>query len=342
LVLGVVTGWLVGIAGPSFAQNATPAASTNIGPVSLGGDLPGDPQIQLIKVAGGFEDPVNIAFPNDGSGRIFVVQRAGLIRIVEPDGTLRKEPFLDLSHEVTIRGSGEQGLLSLAFHPDYAKNGLFYVDYDSLTANNDVYISEFHVSADDPNRADPISERPLLRLPRPFATHSGGTIRFDAKGYLFIGVGDGGERGDPYDNAQNRFSLLGKMLRIDVNGGGPGRPYGIPPTIRSLDQTARITPSLGRCQATSIHLAVERAGSRLLAMSLLRRGSPALKCRRKFGPSACANHGHLPSIRRRETSTSATWAPKPWKKLTFGRQAPRPARTLAGTGWRDRTAFPNN
>ena len=213
----------------SFAQEATPvAANPETGPARLGGDLPGDPRIQLVKVASGFNDPVNIAFPNDGTGRIFVVERAGTIRVVEADGSVREDPFLDLTSEVTAQGSGEQGLLGLAFHPDYAANGRFYVDYNSRGANNDVIISEFQVSADDPNQADSGSERPLMRIERPFATHSGGTIRFDASGYLFIAVGDGGDAGDPYDNAQNRFSLLGKILRIDVDAGGPGQPYGIP------------------------------------------------------------------------------------------------------------------
>jgi len=229
LLVGMASGWLLAAVVPGLAQNGTPAAeSEERASALLGGDLPGDPRIQLVKVAGGLNDPVNIAFPPDGSGRIFVVERQGLIRIVEADGTVRKEPFIDLSQQVTVRGSGEQGLLGLAFHPDYAENGRFYVDYNSLTANNDVFITEFHVSPDDPNRADPDSERLLLRIEKPFATHSGGTIRFDGQGALYIGIGDGGESGDPFDNAQNRFSLLGKILRIDVDGGGPRQPYGIP------------------------------------------------------------------------------------------------------------------
>ena len=229
LLVGMISGWLLGVVVPGVAQDVTPTGeSEERAPALLGGDLPGDPQIQLVKVAGGLNDPVNLAFPPDGSGRIFVVERQGLIRIVDADGMLREEPFLDLSQQVSVRGQGEQGLLGLAFHPDYATNGRFYVDYNSVTANNDVFVTEFHVSADDPNRADPESERVLLQIEKPFETHSGGTIRFDADGQLFIGVGDGGEYGDPFDNAQNRFSLLGKMLRIDVDGGGPRQPYGIP------------------------------------------------------------------------------------------------------------------
>ena len=230
LLVGIASGWLLGAVVPGLAQDATPAGEIEEQtPAVLGGDLPGDPQIQLIKVASGLNDPVNLAFPPDGSGRIFVVERQGLIRVVNADGTLREEPFLDLSQQVSVRGQGEHGLLGLAFHPDYATNGRFYVDYNSLTANNDVFLTEFHVSADDPNQADLNSERLLLWIDKPFETHSGGTIRFAADGKLFIGVGDGGEYGDPFDNAQNRFALLGKILRIDVDGGGPRQHYGIPP-----------------------------------------------------------------------------------------------------------------
>jgi glucose/arabinose dehydrogenase/plastocyanin len=228
LGVGLAGGGILDAGTSSLAQEATPAATVDeTGPALLGGDLPGDPKIELVKVASGFNDPVNIAFPNDGSGRIFVVERGGKIRIVDADGSVRDEPFLDLSAQVTTVGGGEQGLLGLAFHPDYATNGRFYVDYNAKTANNDVFVTEFQLS-DDPNRADSSSERLLLRIERPFTTHSGGTIRFDASGYLFIAVGDGGGAGDPYDNAQSRFSLLGKILRIDVDGGGPGQPYGIP------------------------------------------------------------------------------------------------------------------
>ena len=96
---------------------------------------------------------------------------------MDADGTVRKEQFLDLSKQVAVQGSQEQGALGLAFHPDYAKNGRFFVDYNSVTANNDVFVTEFHVSEDDPNQADPDSERLLLRIAKPFATHSGSLSR---------------------------------------------------------------------------------------------------------------------------------------------------------------------
>ncbi len=136
-------------------------------------------------------------------------------------------PFLDLSRTVSQR-PGQQGLLGLAFHPDFAENGRFYVDYNNLYANGEITISEFQVDPDDPNKADLKTERPLLTIDKPYPQHNGGTLRFGPDGYLYISTGDGGWQGDPYDNAQSRFSLLGKILRIDVDGGADGQPYGIP------------------------------------------------------------------------------------------------------------------
>lgn len=212
----------------SLAQEATPAAPpAETGPAHLGGDLPGDPQIQMVQVASGLGTPTNVAFPPDGSGRIFVVEETGTIHIVNPDGSVVPEPFLDLSTTVSGR-PGQQGMLGLAFHPDYATNGRFYVDYNNLYANGAITISEFQVDPDDPNKADPKSERPLLVIEKRYPQHNGGTLRFGPDGYLYISTGDGGWQGDPDDNAQNRFSLLGKILRIDVDGGGHGQPYGIP------------------------------------------------------------------------------------------------------------------
>ena len=221
---------LVAAAGASatsmLRQEATPVADT--APARLGGDLPGDLQIQLVKVVAGLDDPVNVAFPGDDSGRIFIVERTGRIRVVTADGTLREEPFLDLSDRVASLAPGEQGLLGLAFHPDFAVNGRYYVDYTDTQLNGDILVTEFTVATEDPDATDMESERPLLRIEKPFPQHNGGTIRFGPDGYLYIAVGDGGAQGDPYDNAQSRFSLLGKILRIDVDPSG-GQPYGIPP-----------------------------------------------------------------------------------------------------------------
>ncbi len=210
------------------AQEATPVApGDQAGVAHLGGDLPGDPRIQLIEVAAGISNPVNIAFPPDDSGRIFSVGVEGLIRIVEADGTLLPDPFLDLSDTVSLR-PGQQGLLGLAFHPDYAENGLFYVAFNNLFANGAMTLSEFQVDPDDPNKAAAKTERPLLVIDKPYPQHNGGTLRFGPDGYLYMATGDGGWQGDPFDNAQSRFTLLGKILRIDVDGATDGRPYGIP------------------------------------------------------------------------------------------------------------------
>ena len=151
----------------------------------------------------------------------------GLIRIVAPDGTVNPPPFLDLSRTVSSR-PGQQGLLGLAFHPNFAQNGTFYVEYNNLYGNGEITVSEFQVDAIDPNRGDPKTERPLLTIAKPYPQHNGGTLRFGPDGELYISTGDGGWQGDPDDNAQSRFSLLGKILRIDVDGGAAGQPYGIP------------------------------------------------------------------------------------------------------------------
>lgn len=212
--------------------NATPTAVGIPGidasaTAHLGGTIPGDPQIQLVKVAEGFNTPTNIAFPPDDSGRIFVVELNGLVHIIDPDGSVAPEPFLDLTQTVATR-PGQQGLLGLAFHPGFAENGKFYVDYNDINENGAVTISEYMVDPENPNRADTKTQRPLLVIPKHSPLHNGGTLRFGQDGYLYISVGDGGWQGDVWDNAQNRFTLLGKILRIDVDRVGPAQPYGIP------------------------------------------------------------------------------------------------------------------
>jgi glucose/arabinose dehydrogenase/uncharacterized cupredoxin-like copper-binding protein len=228
ILLGVLT--LSALISPNVvrAQEATPvAAAEPAGPAHLGGDLPGDPQVQLIEVASGMANPVNLAFPPDKSGRMFVVCVDGFIRIVDKDGNLLPDPFLDLSQTVSLR-PGQQGLLGMAFHPDFAKNGKFYVAFNNLFANGALSLSEFQVDPANPNRADPKSERPLLVIEKPYPQHNGGTLRFGPDGDLYMSTGDGGWQGDPFDYAQSRFSLLGKILRIDVDGSTGGHPYGIP------------------------------------------------------------------------------------------------------------------
>jgi glucose/arabinose dehydrogenase len=206
------------------------------------------PAVGLQTVAEGLTSPVTLTSPGDGSGRLFVVDQAGLIRVVMADGTLRAEPFLDLRARMValMPGFDERGLLGLAFHPQYATNGRFFVYYSApLRAggpagfNHTSHISEFHVSA-DPNRADPASERILLQVDKPQFNHNGGTVLIGPDdGDLYVSIGDGGGAndvglghvedwyadnggGNGQDVTQN---LLGNILRIDVDA---GVPYGIP------------------------------------------------------------------------------------------------------------------
>jgi glucose/arabinose dehydrogenase len=165
--------------------------------------------------------PVDIQNAGDGSGRLFVVERPGRIRIVI-DGLLFQQPFLDITDRVGSGGS-EQGLLGLAFHPDYEINGFFYVNYTDR--NGDTVISRFSVSPDS-NIADPSSELKMLGIPQPYANHNGGAVAFGPDGYLYLGLGDGGSQGDPNGNGQSLNSLLGKILRLDVDH---DIPYSIPP-----------------------------------------------------------------------------------------------------------------
>lgn len=179
------------------------------------------PVLELQPFAAGLSRPVAIV--NAGDDRLFVVEKVGRIRLLDAAGTLQSQPFLDIVDRVRSGGS-EQGLLGLAFHPDYADNGLFYVNYTDL--DGDTRISRFQVEAGDPDQADPDSEQLLIQVPQPYTNHNGGDLAFGPDGYLYIGLGDGGSGGDPQDFGQNRQSLLGKLLRIDVDGGDP---YGIPP-----------------------------------------------------------------------------------------------------------------
>ncbi|MEO6169021.1 MAG: PQQ-dependent sugar dehydrogenase [Chitinophagales bacterium] len=179
------------------------------------------PELELEDFSEGFNKPLDIQ--NCGDSRLFIVEQTGKIWIVDDQGNKSAEPFIDLTSRVKYDGA-EQGLLGLAFHPNYAENGFFYVNYITLEGNT--RIARFHVT-NDPNKADPYSQKIILKVKQPFTNHNGGCIRFGHDGYLYIGLGDGGDAGDPFENAQNPGELLGKMLRIDVN---TADPYGIPPT----------------------------------------------------------------------------------------------------------------
>jgi glucose/arabinose dehydrogenase len=169
----------------------------------------------------GLDQPVDIQNAGDGSGRLFVVEKAGRIVVLQ-NGQLLSVPFLDIRDKVNSR-STERGLLGLAFHPDYRENGLFFVNYIDLNGNT--VIARFHVSAQDPNQADPSSEVDLIHIQQPYPNHNGGSMVFGPDGTLYMGLGDGGSAGDPQRNGQNLQTLLGKILRIDV---GRSDPYSIP------------------------------------------------------------------------------------------------------------------
>ncbi|HSK07634.1 MAG TPA: PQQ-dependent sugar dehydrogenase [Acidimicrobiia bacterium] len=190
-------------------------------PVSGHFDLnlpPPPPPLALEQVASGFDRPVLVAAP-PGDPRLFVVEQTGDIQIIS-GGSVLPTPFLDLG----VTSGGERGLLGLAFHPDYASNGRFYVNY---TIGSVSRISEFRVSS-NPNSADAGSERVLITVNQPASNHNGGMLLFDDEGFLVIAFGDGGGAGDPNNRAENPNDMLGKLLRIDVDTPSAGRQYGIP------------------------------------------------------------------------------------------------------------------
>ena len=171
-------------------------------------------------VSDSFERPIDLQTPADGSDRLFVVEQQGRIWVLR-NGEVATKPFLDISDRVND-GSNEQGLLGLAFHPRYAENGYFYVNYSD--ARGDTVIARYRVSA-DADIADPGTEIRLLELRQPYANHNGGGLAFGPDGYLYIGLGDGGLANDPNGNAQSLDTLLGKLLRLNVDS---GEPYAIP------------------------------------------------------------------------------------------------------------------
>ncbi len=186
--------------------------------------VPSRIHLGLHPVASGLSAPLLVTHAGDGSGRTFVVEQTGRVRIIK-DGTLVGAPFIDISRAVS-RG-GEQGLLGLAFHPGYESNGKLYLSYTDLEGTS--VIREYRVSS-NVNRVDGSSGRTLLRVRQPFDNHNGGHIAFGPDGYLYIGLGDGGSAGDPGNRAQSRGTLLGKLLRIDVDRRTGSLQYGIPST----------------------------------------------------------------------------------------------------------------
>jgi glucose/arabinose dehydrogenase len=170
--------------------------------------------VGLQEVASGLAFPLFLTSPPGDNARLFVVEKTGRIRIVR-NGSLLSTPFLDVSAKVS--NGSEQGLLGLAFHPGYATNGRFVIDYTD--GSGDTRISVFQVSA-NPDVADPASEQVILTVDQPYSNHNGGMVAFGPDGKLYIGMGDGGSGGDPQGNGQNRNALLGKILRVEVSATG--------------------------------------------------------------------------------------------------------------------------
>jgi glucose/arabinose dehydrogenase len=178
----------------------------------------GETAIRLQSVASGLASPVHLAAPA-GDARLFVVEQPGRIRIVE-NGALLPTPFLDITDRVGA--GGERGLLSVAFHPQYASNGFFFVNYTDRAG--DTRVERYSVSADR-GRADPASARLVIGIDQPFSNHNGGLVAFGPDGKLYVGMGDGGGSADPQETGQDPLQLLGKLLRLDVDGAAP---YAIP------------------------------------------------------------------------------------------------------------------
>jgi glucose/arabinose dehydrogenase len=172
-------------------------------------------------VASGLSQPIGITYTSSEEDRIYIVEQVGIVSIIDRRSFL-PEPFLDIQSRVNSQGS-EQGLLGLAFHPQYPQVPFIFVNYTDLKGNT--VISRFMVTGGEPAQADAGSEKILLRVDQPFSNHNGGEVVFGPDDYLYLGLGDGGSAGDPRGNAQSTNTLLGKILRIDVN---QGDPYSIP------------------------------------------------------------------------------------------------------------------
>jgi glucose/arabinose dehydrogenase len=202
-------------AGPSAAVTAAPTPEPTAATPAI---------IRLDVVAGGLESPLDIAAADDGSGRLFVAEQGGRIRIVR-DGVTVERPMLDIGDRITA--GGERGLLGIALHPNFPTDPRVFADYTDLDGNT--VVSSFTVAADDPDALDPASEQILLQVDQPYPNHNGGAVVFGPDGMLYISLGDGGSGGDPQGNGQRLDTLLAKILRIDVDvASDQVPPYGIP------------------------------------------------------------------------------------------------------------------
>lgn len=205
------------IAWPKVAPLIAPRAYANGHPKA-----PTSSIVRFTKVADGLSRPVLLTHAGDGSGRRFIVEQTGTVRVLTKEGTLLSEPFLDVSEKIAT-GHNEQGLLGLAFHPRFRDNGVFFLAYTRKRGG--AHVTERWRVLKETGRAEPTSAEEVLVIDQPAGNHNGGHLAFGPDGMLYIGTGDGGGAGDTFQQSRKNNTLLAKMLRIDVDG---GRPYGIP------------------------------------------------------------------------------------------------------------------
>ncbi len=231
LALGLVALVVTLIISQAAVPDAAPAAVSSTPlptptPVTVRNAPPDPARYTWTLVEGGFDNPLYVTHAGDGSGRLFGVEQLGRIWIIEPGKSYLK-PFLDISSllpaEVFTGVYTERGLLGLAFHPDYRRNGLFFVHHTNR--DGQAVIARYRVKPDNPNEADPASRQVILTVDDPWPDHNGGNLQFGPDGYLYVGFGDGGNVNEPNYNSQNPALLLGKLLRLDVNAD----TYTIPP-----------------------------------------------------------------------------------------------------------------
>ena len=207
---------------PTATSEPSPIPTQTTAPSPTPADVtvfPNPANYNWAEVASGLNKPIGLVSAGDGSGRLFIIQQPGQI-LIHDGSSILDLPFLDLRDRVGTKGS-EQGLLGIAFHPEYLENGIFFVSYTDKNWAN--IISRFQVSS-NPDQAEEGSESIILTIPQPYKNHNGGQILFGPQGYLWIAIGDGGSAGDPQGNGQNTWNLLGTLLRIDVSQ----EPYTIP------------------------------------------------------------------------------------------------------------------
>ena len=284
------------------------------------------PRVLALEKVGSFHQPVHLSQPPGSDSPLFVVERHGTVRVIA-DGQVRREPFLDLRRQVKHTGfGGEQGMLSIAFAPDYAETGLFYVAYTDR--RNALRLVELRRRPDDELRADPRSARLVLRIPHPTTMHPGGLLLFGPDKSLYVGSGDGGPWGDPDDVAQSKRSLLGKILRIDPRRGlrpGTVAPGADKPKGRQGKREGRA--GAGEERGTRLP---RRRASRRPTRSPRRTRSSAGPGATRSSPTGSATPGASPSTAPRTASRSATSATTASRRSTSCRSARPAAPTSAG------------